>query len=318
MEFTKPKIESKVDASGMVGTIEVAPLQCGYGLTIGNALRRVLLTTVPGTAVTKIAISGDNGQILHEFTSVKGVKEDVCELVLNVKEIVAQMNQTEPYKAVIDVVGPCVVTDSMISGSGVLQFLNPGHQIATVEKGSRLYMELTFEHGYGFVSQSQNKQNAEESVIGEIFVDSIFTPVKKVGYRVENMRINGENFDKLVIDVETNGVKTVNQAIGYAAGILNLHFGVFSQLAGDCFGEPTMKGEDVDPSAGILTKPIEELELTVRSYNCLKRAGVQTIGELIKKSVSEMMKMRNLGAKSFEEIKLKLASLGFEFRPDED
>ncbi len=317
LEFTNPKIESKVDETGRIGTVEVYPLQRGYGLTIGNALRRVLLMAVPGTAVTKITISGDNGPVLHEFTSVEGVKEDVCEIVLNVKEIVALMNQDEPYKAVIDVEGPCVVTDSMISGAGILQFVNPDHHIATVAAGSKLYMELTFEHGCGFVSQSENKQKAEETVIGDIFVDSIFTPVKKVGYKVEDIRISGETFEKLILDVETNSNITVDQAVAYSAGLLNKHFVVFSQLS-DCFDDITVIGDSVDQSATILSKPIEDLELTVRSYNCLKRAGIQTVGELIQKSISEMMKLRNLGTKSFDEIKLKVATLGLSFAPDED
>ena len=316
LEFRKPNVKSTITSENF-SSIEIEPLARGYGLTIGNAIRRVLLSSIPGTAVTKIKLEDNNGLILHEFSSMQGVKEDVCEIILNVKEIVAKLLVETPTTVVIDVVGPCVITDNFISNPDV-KILNPSHYIATVDEGAHFYMELTFEHGNGYVPHNKNKENYPNSPIGTIFVDSIFTPVKHVNYKVDSVRV-GQNMDyeKLTIDLKTNGGQMPNEAIAYSAGILNCHFNVFNELAEGCFGNINMVGSQEDEKAKKLSIQIEELDLTVRSYNCLKRANVHTVEDLIKKSKSDMRKVRNLGEKSLFEIEQKLVDLGFDFKEED-
>ena len=317
LEFRKPNIKSTITTENF-SSIEIEPLARGYGLTIGNAIRRVLLSSIPGTAVTKIKLEDNNGLILHEFSSMQGVKEDVCEIILNVKEIVAKLLVEAATTVVIDVVGPCVITDDYIINPDV-KIMNPSHYIATVEEGARFYMELTFEHGNGYVPHNKNKENYPNSPIGTIFVDSIFTPVKHVKYQVDNVRV-GQNMDyeKLTIELETNGGQTPNEAIAYSAGILNCHFNVFDELDKGCFGNINMVGSKEDERVKKLSTQIEELDLTVRSYNCLKRANVHTVEDLIKKSKSDMRKIRNLGEKSLCEIEDKLAAMGFDLREEDE
>ena len=317
LEFRKPTIKSTPSENERFGKIELEPLSRGYGLTVGNAIRRVLLSSIPGTAISQIKLEDNNGLILHEFTSMEGVKEDVCEIILNVKEIIAKLLVDTPTRAIIDVVGPCIVTDKNIQ-CGEIKLVNPEHYIATVDEGCRFYMEMVFEHGSGYVSSSQNRIQHPNSPIGTIFVDSIFTPVRHVNFKVDNMRVGQElDFEKLTIELETNGGQTANEAVAYSAGILNCHFNVFNELASCCFEDIKMSGSQEDEQLKKLSLAIEELDLSVRSYNCLKRGNIHVVEDLTKKTKEEMQKIRNLGAKSLEEIELKLTGLGFAFRTED-
>ncbi len=313
LEFIKPNIRSIQNNDKNSSIIEIEPLAKGYGLTIGNAIRRVLLNSIPGTAVTKIKLEDNKGLILHEFSIMQGVKEDVCEIVLNVKQILAKLNSENESLAVIDVVGPCVVTDSYIKGEDV-EIINPNHYIATVESGCRFYMELTFGNGNGYVNAQTHKERSSDDTVGVIYVDSIYTPVKHVNYKVINIRV-GENteHEKLVIELTTNGVQTANEAVSYAAGILNCHFNVFNQLENFCFRNVIFADSKEDELNKKLSLTIEEMNLSVRSYNCLKRANIHTVEDLTRKTKEDMMKIRNLGAKSLDEIEYKLQSIGLDF-----
>lgn len=317
IDFIKPNITSTVFENGCSGTVEISPLSAGYGLTIGNSLRRVLLNSVPGVAVTKIRLEGNDGPVLHEFSVMKGVKEDVCEVVLNVKEIIATMDGELPIDAVIDVVGPCEVTDSMIQGDGIT-VLNPDHHIATVEEGCRFNMTLTFEHGFGFVSNETNRKLHTDSPIGTIFVDSKYTPILHIGFTTENVRIDdASDYEKLILDVRTTGVHTVNEMVAYASGILAKHFASFTELAPEYFNASKLSGETADNDNENLNKTIEELNFTIRSYHCLKRANINTVEDITKKTVEEMKSLRSLGQKSYDEIRDKIHELGFTFKDEE-
>lgn len=313
LEFIKPNIKSIQSDDKNSSIIEVEPLTKGYGLTVGNAIRRVLLNSIPGTAVTKIKLEDNKGIILHEFSVIQGVKEDVCEIVLNVKQILVKLNSENESRAVIDVVGPCVVTDSNIKGEDV-EIVNPNHYIATVESGCRFYMELTFGNGNGYVSAQSHKEKSSEDVVGVIYVDSIYTPVKHVNYKVINVRV-GDNteHEKLVIELTTNGVQTANQAVAYAAGILNCHFNVFNHLENSCFRDVVFADSKEDELNKKLSLTIEDMDLSVRSYNCLKRANIHTVEDITRKTKEDMIKIRNLGAKSLDEIEHKLQSIGLDF-----
>lgn len=317
IEFIKPKITSNVSEDGRKGTVEISPLSAGYGLTIGNAIRRVLLNSIPGVAVTKIKLEGSEGLILHEFSVMPGVKEDVCEVVLNVKDIIATMTSETPTEAVIDVVGPCEVTDAHIKGDGIKP-LNPAHHIATVEDGYRFFMTMTFEQGFGYVSNENNRRIHPDCPIGTIFVDSKYTPIRHIGYTTESVRIDDvSDYEKLIFDVETSGVHTVNEMVAYAAGILAKHFASFADLSLDYFDLTKLSGESQDSGKEFLSKPIEDLQLSIRSYHCLKRANVNTVEDITQKTVEEMMGLRSLGQKSYNEIRDKIHELGFTFK-DED
>lgn len=317
IEFIKPKITSNCQEDGRKGTVEIGPLSQGYGLTIGNSIRRVLLNSIPGVAVTKIKLEGSDGLILHEFSVMPGVKEDVCEIVLNVKDIVATMATEQPTEAIIDVVGPCEVTDACIKGDGI-RVLNPEHHIATVQEGHKFTMFLTFEHGFGYVSNEKNRRTHPDCPIGTIFVDSKYTPIRHIGYTTEGMRVDDvSDYEKLIFDVETSGVHTVDEMIAYSAGILAKHFGAFCDLAPEFFDLTKMKGDTQDVSREFLLKPIEDLQLSIRSYHCLKRANVNTVEDITQRTVEEMMGLRSLGQKSYNEIKDKIHELGFKFK-DED
>ncbi len=317
IDFIKPSITSTVSEDGTSGTVEIAPLSAGYGLTIGNSLRRVLLNSVPGVAVTKIRLEGNDGPVLHEFSVMSGVKEDVCEVVLNVKEIIATMAGDLPTDAVIDVTGPCEVTDSMIKGDGIT-VLNPDHHIATIEAGCKFTMTLTFEHGFGYVSNETNRKIHSDCPIGTIFVDSKYTPIRHIGFTTENVRIDDvSDYEKLIMEVRTTGVHTVNEMVAYASGILAKHFAAFTDLAPEFFNITRLNGEAVDTGKENLAKPIEELNFTIRSYHCLKRANINTVEDITKKTVEEMKSLRSLGQKSYDEIRDKIHELGFSFKDEE-
>ena len=303
-------------------TFVVEPLVRGYGITLGNSLRRVLLSTLPGYAATSIKIDG----VLHEISACNGVKEDVPEIVLNVKGIVAKLECEGPKTVVIDVTGPCNVTAGDIIPDAELTVLNPEHHICTVGDGARFYMEITFDEGRGYAPSEVNKQNYLASVganvgapIGLIFVDSIFTPVYKVEYNVENTRVgNSIDYDKLTIKVLTNGTIAAKEAISLAAKVLNEHLKLFIDMSDDAKNKEIMVERAEVKKEKVLEMTIEELDLSVRSFNCLKRAGIDTVEDLIDRTEEDMMKVRNLGRKSLEEVIQKLNSLGLGLKKDEE
>ena len=313
---------TEVSEDGREATFVVDPLVRGYGITLGNSLRRVLLSTLPGYAATAIKIDG----VLHEISACNGVKEDVPEIVLNVKGIVAKLACSEPKTVIIEATGPCTVTAGDIIPDAEVEILNPDHHICTVSENARFYMEITFDEGRGYVPSDVNKQNYLASVgnnvgapIGLIFVDSIFTPVYKVEYSVENTRVgNITDYDKLTMKVLTNGTITAKEAVSLAAKVLNEHLKLFidmSNIAQDA--ETLIERPEVNRNR-VLEMTIEELDLSVRSFNCLKRAGIDTVEDLINRTEDDMIKVRNLGRKSLEEVIQKLSSLGLSLKKDEE
>ncbi len=313
---------TEVSNDGNEAVFVAEPLVRGYGITLGNSLRRVLLSTLPGYAATSIKIDG----VLHEISECNGVKEDVPEIVLNVKGIVAKLECSEPKTVIIDVTGPCNVTAGDIMPDADVTILNPEHHICTVSEGNRFYMEITFDEGRGYVPSDVNKQNYLNSLganlgapIGLIFVDSIFTPVYKVEYNVENTRVgNITDYDKLTIKVLTNGTIGAKEAVSLAAKVLNEHLKLFIDMA-DISGRGDILVESSEVEKGkVLEMTIEELDLSVRSFNCLKRAGIDNVEDLTNRTESDMIKVRNLGRKSLEEVIQKLASLGLALKKDED
>ena len=323
IEIEKPNITT-VDLSedGTIGKFIVEPLERGFGTTLGNSLRRIMLSSLPGYAVTNIKIDG----VLHEFSTVPGVKEDVTEIVLNVKGIIAKLHCNAPKTVIIDVVGAQEVTAGDIKVDTDIDILNPNHHIATVGDGDRLYMELTFDHGRGYVSQERNKQLDAQmrgsnisAPIGTIFTDSIYTPVYNVSYAVENTRVgNITDFDKLTLEVETNGTISAKEAISFGAKILNEHLNLFVDLSDEARNVEIMVEREETKKEKVLEMTIEELDMSVRSFNCLKRAGIDTVEDLINRTEEDMIKVRNLGKKSLEEVIQKLHSLGLELRKEED
>ena len=313
---------TEISEDGSEATLVVEPLVRGYGMTLGNSLRRVLLSTLPGYAATSIKIDG----VLHEISACNGVKEDVPEIVLNVKGIVAKVECEGPKTVVIDVTGPCKVTAGDITPDADLTLLNPEHHICTVSDGARFYMEITFDEGRGYAPSDVNKQNYLASVganvgapIGLIFVDSIFTPVYKVEYNVENTRVgNSIDYDKLTIKVKTNGTIAAQEAISLAAKVLNEHLKLFIDMSDEAKNKEIMVERAEVKKEKVLEMTIEELDLSVRSFNCLKRAGIDTVEDLIDRSEEDMMKVRNLGRKSLEEVIQKLNSLGLGLKKDEE
>ena len=316
-------VVSETSENGNEAVFVADPLVRGYGITLGNSLRRVLLSTLPGYAATSIKIDG----VLHEISACNGVKEDVPEIVLNVKGIVAKLECDEPKTVVIDVTGPCEVTAADITPDADLTVLNPEHHICTVSENARFYMEITFDEGRGYVPADVNKQNYLASVganvgapIGLIFVDSIFTPVYKVEYNVENTRVgNITDYDKLTMKVLTNGTIAAKEAVSLAAKVLNEHLRLFIDMS-----DVARNGEDIMVERAevkkekVLEMTIEELDLSVRSFNCLKRAGIDNVEDLINRSEEDMIKVRNLGRKSLEEVIQKLNSLGLALKKDEE
>ena len=323
IEIEKPNITTVSESEdGTRGTFMVEPLERGFGITLGNSLRRIMLSSLPGYAVTNIKIDG----VLHEFSTIPGVKEDVTEIVLNVKGIIAKLHCNSQKTVVIDVVGAQEVTAGDIKVDSDIEILNPAHHIATVGEGERLYMELTFDQGRGYVSQERNKQidsqlrgSSISAPIGTIFTDSIYTPVYNVNYNVEPTRVGTvTDFDKLTIDVTTNGTIGAKEAVSLAAKILNEHLNLFVDLSDEAKNVEIMVEREETKKEKVLEMTIEELEMSVRSFNCLKRAGIDTVEDLINRTEEDMIKVRNLGKKSLEEVIQKLHDLGLEFRKDED
>ncbi len=314
IEIKMPNIIMQND-DGSHCTFIIEPLERGYGTTLGNSLRRVLLSSLPGVAVISIKIEG----VLHEISTVPGVTEDVTEIVLNVKGITAKLNCKETKTVVLDVTGPCVATAGDIKQDSDIEILNPDHVIATVGEGAHLFMELTFGHGRGYVSQEKNKQNNPTQQIGIIYTDSIFTPVYKVNYSVENTRVgNMVDYDKLTMEITTNGVISAKEAISLAAKVLNDLLNLFVNLTEEAKKTTTLKPDKKDDNEAKLETTIEDLELSVRSFNCLKRAGIDTVRDLVNKTPDDMIKVRNLGKKSLEEVIHKLESMGLKLKTDDE
>ena len=314
IEIEKPKIECVEDpANGTYGKFTVEPLERGYGITLGNALRRIMLSSLPGTAATSIKIAG----VQHEFSTIPGVKEDVTEIVLNVKSLITRLHNTDGIKTVyIEAVGPCEVKAGDIKCDSEVEVLNPDLHIATLDAGATLNMELTLSHGRGYVSADRNK--TAQTAIGVIPVDSIYTPVYKVNYTVEDKRVGQSNdFDRLTLEVWTNGTLKPEEAISCAAKILTEHLMQFVSLTDQVLPVSMTQPED-DKKEKVLEMTIEELELSVRAYNCLKRAGINSVAELVQRNQEDMMKVRNLGRKSLEEVEQKLQDLGLSLRQNEE
>ena len=313
IEIEKPNITVECPEDSSYGKFVVEPLERGYGRTLGNSLRRVLLSSLPGVAVTSVKIDG----VVHEFSTVPGVKEDVTEIVLNIKGINAKLNCDGVKTVYIDAEGPCEVTAGSITVDADVEILNPDLHIATVGAGGKLNMELTMDKGRGYIPAEQNKQS--QTVIGVIPVDSIYTPVLKVNYTVENTRVGQfTDFDKLIFEVYTDGTLTAKEAVSLGAKVLTEHLHLFVDLSGDAYEGDIMVEKDDKEGSKILEMTIEELDLSVRSFNCLKRAGINTVKDLTEKTEDEMMKVRNLGRKSLEEVINKLESLGYGLREEDE
>ncbi len=311
----KPKIETLAhEADGTYGKFVLEPLERGYGLTLGNSMRRVLLSSLPGYAITSVKI--DN--VLHEFSTIEGVKEDVTEIVLNLKEVILKFHGDGPKVMYIEADGEGEITAGDIKTDSEVEIINPDHHIASMDKNAHVYMELTCDKGRGYVSAERNKK-IMQPVIGVIAIDSIYTPVIKVNYTVENTRVGQiTDYDKLTLEVWTNGTITAKEAVSLAAKILNEHLNLFGDLSDEAYDTEVMVEKDDNGKEKILEMTIEELDLSVRSFNCLKRAGINTVEDLINKSEDDMMKVRNLGRKSLDEVVAKLSSLGFELRAEEE
>ena len=316
IEIERPKIEiAEISENGTYGKFVVEPLERGFGTTLGNGLRRVLLSSLPGVAVKSIKIDG----VVHEFSTIPGVKEDVTEIVLNIKGLVAKLHCDGPKTVEISAEGPCEVKAESIKSDSEVEILNPELHIATLGEGARLYMELTLDKGRGYVSNERNKQNMPEGVIGEIAVDSIYTPVLKVNFNVESTRVGQSiDYDKLTLEVWTNGVINAQEAVSLAAKVLTDHLNLFVDLSDKGKSTEIMVEKDEGGKEKVLEMTIEGLDLSVRSCHCLKRAGINTVEDLINRSEEDMMKVRNLGRKSLEEVIWKLASLGLSLRKDEE
>ena len=306
VEIEKPRIECiENPGDNSYGKYVVEPLERGYGTTLGNSLRRILLSSLPGTAVTSIKIAG----VQHEFTTIPGVKEDVTEIVLNVKSIIAKLYSEGVKTVYIEANGECEVTAGDIKSDGEVEILNPDLHIATLGPDASLNMELTLSHGRGYVPADKNK--TPQTVIGVIPVDSIYTPVRKVNYTVENTRVgDATDYDKLTLEVWTNGTIDARDAVSLGARILCDHFALFTDLSETMGNRSTVVEKAETQRDKVLELTIEELDLSVRSFNCLKRANINTVEDLISKTEEEMMKVRNLGRKSLEEVINKLAMMG--------
>ena len=320
IEIERPNITAvESENNSRKGKFVLEPLERGYGVTLGNSLRRVLLSSLPGVAVVSIKIDGCDKDVLHEFSTIPGVKEDVCEIVLNVKGITAKLHDSSAKTVVIEVTGYKDVTAGDIICDSDIEILNPDHHIATVSDGVRFRMELTFDHGRGYVSQDKNKQTYSAGQIGVIFVDSIFTPVYKVAYNVENTRVgNSIDYDKLTINVQTNGTIAAKEAVSLAAKVLNEHLKLFIDMSDEAKNKEIMVERAEVKKEKVLEMTIEELDLSVRSFNCLKRAGIDTVEDLINRTEEDMIKVRNLGRKSLEEVIQKLHSLNLDLKKVEE
>ena len=328
IEIEKPNIATvNLSEDGKSGKFIIEPLERGYGTTLGNSLRRVLLSSLPGVAVKSIKID----TVLHEISTVPGVKEDVPEIVLNVKGITAKLHCDGPKTVVLDISGEGEATAGDIKQDADIEILNPTHHIATLSDNARLYMELTFDHGRGYVSQEKNKQLAKENqaqqnggvsnqpVLGTIYTDSIYTPVYNVSYTVENTRVGSStDYDKLTLEVLTNGTISAKEAVSLGAKILNEHLSLFVELSDEAKKAEIMVEREETIKEKVLEMTIEELDMSVRSFNCLKRAGIDTVEDLTNKTEEDMIKVRNLGKKSLEEVIYKLHSLGLDLKKEEE
>ena len=316
MEIERPKIDTaSLSADGRYGKFVVEPLERGFGTTLGNSLRRVLLSSLPGVAVTSIKIDG----VVHEFSTIEGVKEDVTEIVLNVKGITAKLYSDTPKTVRIEASGEGEVTAGSIQQDAEIEVLNPDWHIATLADGAKLIMELVFDKGRGYVPAERNKQAAEQASLNALPVDSIYTLVLKVNYTVENTRVGQiTDYDKLTLEVWTDGTISAKEAVSLAARIMTEHLNLFVTLSQEAMDAEIMVEKDDKGKEKALEMTIEELDLSVRSFNCLKRAGINTVEDLINKSEDEMMKVRNLGRKSLEEVMAKLDSLGFTLTKDDE
>lgn len=310
IEIEKPRIEVvEVNDDNLYGKFVVEPLERGYGTTLGNSLRRILLSSLPGAAVTSVQIEG----VLHEFSTVPGVVEDVTEIILNIKGLALKIHSDEEKILEIDADGEGVVKAGDIRADSDVEILNPDLHIATLSQGGRLHIRMTAGRGRGYVQADGNK--SEDQPIGVIPIDSIYTPIKRVNYQVENTRVGQmTNYDKLTLEVWTNGSIRPEEAVSLGAKIMTEHLNLFVGLTDEAKDAEIMVEKEEDKKEKVLEMTIEELDLSVRSYNCLKRAGINTVQELTQKSEEDMMKVRNLGRKSLEEVQEKLAELGLSLR----
>ena len=317
-DFEKPNIDIvEISEDKKYGKFVVEPLERGYGTTLGNSLRRIMLSSLPGAAVSQVNIDG----VLHEFSSIPGVKEDVTEIIMNIKSLAIKNDSSsnEPKTAYIEMTGDGVVTAADIKTDADVEILNPDQVIATLNGGadSKLNMELTITKGRGYVSSDKNKK--EDTPIGVIAIDSIYTPVERVNLAIENTRVGQiTDYDKLTLEVYTNGTLAPDEAISLAAKVLNEHLNLFINLSEVALNADVMVEKEVNEKVKVLEMNIDELELSVRSYNCLKRAGINTVEELTNRTPEDMMKVRNLGKKSLEEVLNKLKDLGLHLQPNED
>ena len=313
IEIEKPTINKYIDEDGNYGKFVVEPLERGYGTTLGNALRRILLSSLPGAAVTSVKIDG----VLHEFSTIPGVKEDVTEIILNLKKLAIRLNGDNTKRVIINAVGPKEVTAADIIGDSDIEIFNPDRHIATLEENATLVMEVNLARGRGYVPAEMNK--TESTPISVIPVDSIYTPVRKVNFTVENTRVGQvTDYDRLVLEIWTDGSITPEEGVSIGAKIMQEHLNLFIQLTDTTGTMEIMVEKEEDQKEKALEMTIEELELSVRSFNCLKRAAINTVEELTQKSEEDMMKVRNLGKKSLDEVKAKLEELGLGLRPSDE
>jgi DNA-directed RNA polymerase subunit alpha len=313
IEIEKPTISKEISDDGGYGKFIVEPLERGYGMTLGNAMRRILLSSLPGAAVTSIKIDG----ILNEFSTIPGVKEDVTEIILNLKKLAVKLYGEDTKRVIINAVGPMDVTAADIVSDADLEIFNPDLHIATLEESATLVMEINLARGRGYVPAEQNK--ADGMPISVIPVDSIYTPVEKVNFTVENTRVGQvTDYDRLVLEIWTDGSVTPEEGVSIGAKIMQEHLNLFIELDDSTDKMEIMVEKEEDQKEKALEMTIEELELSVRSYNCLKRASINTVEELTEKTEEDMMKFRNLGKKSLEEVKNKLAELGLSLKPSDE
>ena len=317
VKIIEPKIETaELRPDGSYGKFIAEPLDRGFGITLGNSLRRVLLSSLPGVAVSSIKIDG----VQHEFSTIPGVKEDVVEIILNIKGLIAKLHGEEPVTVHIAAEGECEVTAGCITGSSEVEILDPTMHIATLAEGAKLNMEMVLQKGQGYVSADRNKQlNNGAAPVGTIFTDSIYTPVLKVNYSVENTRVEQiTDYDKLTLEVWTNGTIDARDAVSLGARILCDHFTLFTDLSETMGNKSTVVEKAEAQRDKVMEMTIDDMDLSVRSYNCLKRANINTVEDLISKTEEEMMKVRNLGRKSLEEVINKLAMMGLSLASEDN
>ncbi len=311
----KPRIETaELAADGSYGKIIVEPLERGYGVTLGNSLRRILLSSLPGYAITSVKIDG----VLHEFSTIPGVKEDVTEIILNLKNVILKIHGEGPKTVYIDASGEGEVLAGDIKCDSEVEIINTDYHICTLDKDANINMELTVSKGRGYVSAEQNKKLMQPA-IGVIAIDSIYTPILKANYTIDDIRVGQEiGFDKLTLEVWTDGTISATEAVSLGAKFLNEHLALFGDLSGEAYDTEIMVDKGEDAKEKVLEMTIEELDLSVRSFNCLKRAGINTVEDLTNKTEDDMMKVRNLGKKSLDEVINKLHSFGLDLRSEDE